>query len=88
MSTLRQKLLADAEAQLEAIEAQALGALDRVAKMNGVDTIDLGKLVTTKRVASIRQNMIRDIANKKEAELVKMYSQQQDGFANQEEEAA
>ncbi len=79
---LRQKLLADAESQLDAIEDAVHKAISIIADANGLTgrEADLAKLFATKRTANIRMDLKRRLADNAEARLVAIYNDQVDAF--------
>lgn len=78
--TLRQMLLADASTKLAKIESEVEALMSDVADREGLDPTMLAKLVANNRNASIKQALVRDIANQAERELIERYSKQIDIF--------
>jgi len=76
--TLRQELRAVAETNLVAIKKAAAENIDIIAEHEGIDPHDLIRVISAGRHKTAEHNLVTQLANKAEAELVKLWNDQQD----------
>ena len=76
--TLRQRLRADAEKQLDRIVDQADAAVGELLRDTPLITADVMHLSSSKQTKSLRSHMVSALANAKERELERLYNNQID----------
>lgn len=76
--TLRQRLRADAEEKLDGLIKAAGDAVDEILAGTNLAAWDLMHLASSKQNKTLRAHMVTELANQKEAELERLYNNQQD----------
>lgn len=74
--SLRQRLRNDAVAQLTGLVNAADKALTKIAHPAGIGVIDLAKMIGSSQTDSTEKMLVTKLADRKEAELVKIYDAQ------------
>ena len=76
--TLRSRIRDDAAIQLDGLIKAADKALTKIAHPVGIGVIELAKMIGSSQTDSLQKTLISKLADKKEAELEKIYNEQQE----------
>lgn len=83
--TLRQRLRVDAAKELDVLVGAARKALNNMAAKSGIGGIELGRMVGSSQTDSLEKALITKLADRKEAELEKIYNTQQSLLSEESE---
>lgn len=75
-NSLRRKLLDNADNVVSGMVEAAEEALSEIGQRNGVSEVDLAKLIANKRTDSVRNAMVRQIADAEEQALIDKFNRQ------------
>jgi hypothetical protein len=76
-TTLRQRMRADAEKELEELEVQMLATAVRTIGKKAIKPLDLMRLCCGGQTKTVKNQLITDLTNGREAALEALYSKQQ-----------
>lgn len=76
--TLRQQLRAKAEEQLKGLKEQAVERVGEIADAAGINKYELMKACSVAHHTTLEHQLVTDLANNAEAELMRIWNNQQD----------